>query len=131
MADARNDEGTQTLGLERWVQFAFVAIAAITIFLSDRLIQLVWGYFAEPDPLVATTAAAVIGIGTGLGLYWHPKVNPLAHEVAVEMSKVTWPSRKETWTSTVVVIVTSIIAATYFGVFDAVWSKFTDLVYSM
>ena len=50
-------------------------------------------------------------------------------EVAGELSKVTWPSRPETWRNTVVVIVTSIIAAAYLFLFDSVWSAFTDLIY--
>lgn len=120
----------KTLGLERWVQFAFVALAGVTFFVSDKLITLVWGYFAEPQGTVVTAASAIVGILTGYLCYRHPRLNPWAHEVAAELSKVTWPSRKETWYSTVVVIVTSIIVAVYLGVFDALWSAFTDLIYT-
>ena len=48
-----------------------------------------------------------------------------------ELSKVTWPTRDETYYSTLVVIVTSVIAAVYTGAFDAVWSAFSDLVYNV
>lgn len=123
-------EEARTLGLERWVQFAFVAIAGLTFFLSDKLIAYVWNFFQEPQPTVVTGIAAVVGILTGFGLYRHPKVKPLADEVAGELSKVTWPSRRETWYSTVVVIVTSIIAAAYLGAFDTLWGAFTDLIYA-
>lgn len=123
-------EEAKTLGLERWVQFAFVAIAGLTFFLSDKLITYVWNFFQEPDETLVTGIAAIVGILTGFLLYKHPKVKPLADEVAGELSKVTWPSRRETWYSTVVVIVTSIIAAAYLGVFDALWGAFTDLIYA-
>ncbi len=43
-------------------------------------------------------------------------------EVRIEMSKVTWPPRKELVTSTGVVLVAVIIAAVYIGVWDFVWS---------
>ncbi len=43
-------------------------------------------------------------------------------EVRVEMSKVTWPPRKELITSTGVVIVAVIIAGVYIGVWDFVWN---------
>ncbi len=119
----------KTLGLERWVQFGFVLIAGVTFFISDKLIALIWGYFAEPKDLIVSGVAAILGLLTGLLLYRHPRLNPLAHEVAGELAKVTWPSRRETWTSTIVVIVTSIIAAAYLGAFDALWSAFTDLIY--
>ena len=123
-------EEAKTLGLERWVQFAFVALAGITFFLSDKLINYVWNFFDEPDETLVTGFAAIVGILTGFLLYRHPKVRPMADEVAGELSKVTWPSRRETWYSTIVVIVTSIIAAIYLGVFDAVWGAFTDLIYA-
>lgn len=130
---AEETQGTteaKTLGIERWVQFGFVLIAGVTFFVSDKLITLIWGYFAEPQEMIVSGAAAILGILTGYIGYRHPKLNPLAHEVAGELSKVTWPSRQETYTSTVVVIVTSIIAAAYLGAFDALWSAFTDLIYT-
>jgi preprotein translocase subunit SecE len=43
-------------------------------------------------------------------------------EVKIEMTKVTWPSRKELIQSTGVVVVVVIIAGIYIGVFDFVWS---------
>ncbi|UJR81833.1 preprotein translocase subunit SecE [Sandaracinus amylolyticus] len=122
---------TSLLGIERWVQFAFIAAAVITFYLSDRLITFVWGFFAEPDPTIVSGAAALVGIVGAFLLYRHPRVNELAHEVVGELSKVTWPTRDETYYSTVVVIVTSIIAAVYTGVFDALWSAFTDLIYNV
>jgi preprotein translocase subunit SecE len=129
MAEETHEEA-KTLGLERWVQFAFVAIAGLTFFLSDKLISYIWNFFQEPDSTLVTGVSAIVGILTGYMLYRNPKVKPLADEVAGELSKVTWPSRRETWYSTVVVIVTSIIAATYLGLFDTLWSAFTDLIYA-
>lgn len=128
--DAAASAEVKTLGLERWVQFAFVALAGVTFFISDKLITFVWGYFAEPQGTVVTGAAAIVGILTGYLSYRHPKLNPWAHEVAGELAKVTWPSRRETSYSTVVVIITSIIVAVYLGAFDALWSAFTDLIYT-
>jgi preprotein translocase subunit SecE len=43
-------------------------------------------------------------------------------EVRVEMSKVTWPPRKELVTSTGVVIVAVIIAGAYIGIWDFIWN---------
>jgi preprotein translocase SecE subunit len=43
-------------------------------------------------------------------------------EVRVEMSKVTWPPRKELITSTGVVIVAVIIAGVYIGLWDFIWN---------
>jgi preprotein translocase subunit SecE len=52
----------------------------------------------------------------------HGRVRTFLREVRIEMSKVTWPPRKELITSTGVVIVAVIIAAVYIGVFDFIWN---------
>lgn len=122
---------SSVLGIERWVQFAFIALAVATFYISDKLITFGWSFVAEPDTTMVSGAAALIGIVGAFVLYRHPRVNELAHEVVGELSKVTWPTRDETYYSTVVVIVTSIIAALYCGIFDAVWSAFTDLIYNV
>ena len=56
------------------------------------------------------------------------KLNPFKflQEVRQETNKVTWPSRKETYAATTVVIVTVIIAALILSAFDLVWSKSTQ-----
>lgn len=122
-------EEAKTLGLERWVQFAFVGVAALVFFVGDKLIGFIWSFFAEPDGILVSGIAAILGILTGYLLYRHDTVKPYVDEVAGELSKVTWPTRPETWRNTVVVIITSVIAAVFLGVFDAVWSAFTDLIY--
>jgi len=50
-------------------------------------------------------------------------------EVTNELRKVTWPTRKETQAATLVVIVTVIVAAIFLGLFDAIWSWLTSLIY--
>jgi len=52
----------------------------------------------------------------------HGRLRTFLREVRIEMSKVTWPPRKELITSTGVVIVAVIIAAVYIGVFDFIWN---------
>jgi preprotein translocase subunit SecE len=44
---------------------------------------------------------------------------------------VSWPTRKETWSQTIVVLIVSVIAAIILGVYDAVWSHITDLIYNV
>jgi len=68
-------------------------------------------------------------LAVGLILYRNEKSNRLVTEVVSELAKVTWPSRKETYASTIVVVVTSLIAAAIVGSFDFVWSAITDLLY--
>jgi preprotein translocase subunit SecE len=120
---------TRGLGLSRWVQYVFVVIAAFVLWIADKLITLGWQYIDEPNDVVVTAISAVVGFGTALGLYRNEKSHRLVVDVVSELSKVSWPSRKETYASTLVVIITSIIAAAIVGSFDFVWSAITDLLY--
>jgi preprotein translocase subunit SecE len=52
----------------------------------------------------------------------HGRLRTFLREVRIEMSKVTWPARKELISSTGVVIVAVLIAAVYIGVFDFIWN---------
>lgn len=120
---------TGTLGLERWVQFAFIAIAVSLVYVTDKVVTFAWEFFAEPDPTIVTITAVAVSLGVSYALYQNLRVRDFATEVVSEMSKVTWPTRDETWYSTVVVIGASFVAAFYTGLLDALWSALTDLVY--
>jgi preprotein translocase subunit SecE len=119
----------KSLGLDRWVQIAFMAFALLLLWLLDKIITLIWDRFAEPTPTLVTLLAALIAVSTAVVLYRQEKVSRVAHEIVGELTKVSWPSRKETQVSTIVVIITSVIAAIIVGSFDAAWSAITDLIY--
>lgn len=122
---------TSMLGPERWVQFGFIAAAFVVFFVVDKIAFEVWRRFAQPDPMITGAIAAIVGILTAFYAYRQPTSRKLADEVVAELSQVTWPSRDETYVSTVVVVVTSVVAAAYTGVFDALWSALTDFVYTV
>lgn len=76
----------------------------------------------------------VIGfVVAGAAAFWAYR-NPAVHEwsldVINELRKVTWPSRKETQTATVVVIVATLLAAVVLGIFDQMWALITGVIYS-
>jgi preprotein translocase subunit SecE len=121
----------KTLGLGRWVQMTFIAFGLLLLWIFDKIITIVWDRFAEPRPVLVTLSAAALSTAATLLLNRNAKIHRLVQEVIGELAKVSWPSRKETQISTVVVIVTSIIAAAIIGSFDAAWSKITDLIYKV
>jgi preprotein translocase subunit SecE len=131
LAALEEGAGKKTLGLERWVQLAFVAGALLLIWLADHLINGIWYLFADPDEAVVTLGAVAAGIVGAILLYRNRPTYTLVHDVVEELSKVTWPTRKETSQATVVVVVTSLIAALMLFMFDSVWSAVTDLVYKV
>jgi preprotein translocase subunit SecE len=129
--EAGRELTAKTLGLTRWVQVAFVAFWLLLVWVLDKVITIAWDRFSEPQPMVVTATALAIGGAVTLSLYKNEKINRIANEVVGELTKVTWPSRKETQVATVVVIITSLIAAAIIGVFDAAWSWLTDFIYKV
>ena len=61
------------------------------------------------------------------------KTNPaqLIQEVRQEVSRVTWPSRKETLTTTAMVFVMVFIAAGFFFLIDQAFSAAVRLVFGL
>ena len=63
--------------------------------------------------------------------YWRkPEARQYANEVAEELSKVTWPSRKEVTNSTTVVVLTTVFATVFFALMDRFWGFITDKIYT-
>ena len=129
---------TGTLGVERWVQFSYAACAITLAWFLIKSSTAVWTILADNVDAVPEPNSTIIAVGAGLVAfiaavvaYRSKKVHTFVVEVCVELSKVTWPTRKETWSQTIVVIVVSIIAAIILGVFDAAWSQITDFIYDV
>ncbi|MEM7446606.1 MAG: preprotein translocase subunit SecE [Myxococcota bacterium] len=121
---------TRALGMERWVQFGFIVAALGLFWVLDHVVWSIWDLWAEPSSVLVTTTAALVSIAVVWSGYQVPRYRSFIQEVAGELSRVTWPSRQETWSHTVVVVIVSLIAAVILGIFDAAWSAITDLIYS-
>ncbi|HDD43820.1 MAG TPA: preprotein translocase subunit SecE [Candidatus Desulfofervidus auxilii] len=67
-------------------------------------------------------SAQVIKEVKGSGLNWFEKIKQFLREVKVETKKVTWPSRREIISSTIVVIAFIIMVAAYFGIIDVIYT---------
>ncbi len=129
---------TGTLGVERWVQFAYAAGAITVAWFLIKSSTAVWTILAdnidavpEPDSTMIAVGAGLVAFISAVIAYRSQKIHTFVLEVCVELSKVSWPTRKETWSQTVVVLIVSVIAAIILGVYDAVWSHITDLIYNV
>jgi preprotein translocase subunit SecE len=114
--------------LERYVAIAYVLAGMLVALVVSRGIHAGLFYAGVEDyPVLGADyrLSAFVGValaaGTAIFCYRHPNVKRLSDEVALELSKVTWPTRQETWAATLVVIVTVAISSLYLGLFDAVW----------
>ena len=127
-----------TLGVERWVQFAYAACAITLAWFLIKSSTAAWTILAdnvdavpEPDTTMIAVGAGLVSFIAAVITYRSKKIHTFVVEVCVELSKVSWPSRKETWSQTIVVLIVSVIAAIILGVYDAVWSHITDLIYNV
>jgi preprotein translocase subunit SecE len=74
--------------------------------------------------------AAVVGILFAIYYWRKQEARQYANEVAEELSKVTWPSRKEVTNSTTVVVLTTVFATVFFALMDRFWGFITDKIYT-
>jgi preprotein translocase subunit SecE len=126
----------RALGLERWVLLGYLVVFAASIWLFEKIVALAWDELAlrveavpEPTDIPVLALSVLLSIVLTVVLWRHKKSRTFAEESATELSKVTWPTRKETYANTVVVIITSAVAAVILFAFDAAWSWITDLIY--
>ena len=68
------------------------------------------------------------GEGGGITSWW-PNTRTFLTEVRNEMRRVTWPSRKEVYATTVVVILTSAFFGIYLWSFDLALNAFVNWIF--
>ena len=68
--------------------------------------------------LILRTSSAALGALLFVILYRHDEVNQFMNEVMAELSRVAWPTQKETGSSTFIVIVMVLISGTVLGLLD-------------
>jgi len=99
-------------------------------YLLQWSIDWIWGYFAHaPSEFIMTSASFVAALLFGIYMYKNERVYGLANEVSAELKKVAWPTGKDVKAATIVVVIMTIISALILGVFDAIWSEVTTLIY--
>lgn len=122
--------------IRKWIQVSYVFLAAIAWILFYHISDTVWDLAKLPVPVdwfvsPAKIIAFVIAFAIFVVLARHPKINQFAGEVASELSKVTWPERKETVLSTGVIAVMIAICTLIMLTFDVLWGSLPKLLWGM
>jgi len=122
----------------RYVTMAYIAFAILAAVVLSRGIHAGLYYagledykILGEDFVMSSAVGTVLAIAAFAFTFRNPEVRPLADQVASELAKVVWPTRQETWSATIVVIVTVIISALYLGTFDALWQWASNAVLSI
>jgi preprotein translocase subunit SecE len=117
-------------GPNKPVHLMFLSGGLILFFLLNWTAEWLIGYFVRhPSDLMLNAIAALLALIIGVIAYRNDRIYTLAYEVASELRKVTWPTKKETQVSTVVVIIMVLVSTLILGGFDAVWSAVTSSIY--
>jgi preprotein translocase subunit SecE len=86
--------------------------------------------FAEDErPTYTTAVGAVVGIIAVVVCLRKDGIRRYAEDVAIELSKVTWPKKETVTNGTIVVIAAGLFATVYIGLLDRLWGFVTMLVY--
>jgi preprotein translocase subunit SecE len=134
------------LGATRHVLAGFFAAGIAVAFVVSKVLSGTWNRLAD-NPWVANHApfvsriaederptftmlvGAAAGICGAVYSYRRPDIRTWTNEVAAELAKVTWPSKREVTNSTMVVIAASMFATVFLALLDRFWGFVTNLVY--
>jgi preprotein translocase subunit SecE len=61
---------------------------------------------------------------------WFGRARRFLVDVRSELSRVTWPTRREVWATTVVVILTSLLFGVYLYTVDIALTKLVEWIYT-
>ena len=112
---------------QKWVGITFLAFSVLIAYIVfDGLFKLAGVYDFEAKvkniDLVIRLASVAIGALLFLILYKNDSANQFMHETVTELSRVTWPTSKETVSATWVVIIMVLVTGMILGLFDKFWT---------
>lgn len=112
---------------QKWVNLSFLAAAALFGYIIITLLFKLAGVydlearFHDID-LYIRGISVLFGGGLFFYLYKNEKASQFMNEVVTELIRVTWPSRKDTYRATIVVIIMVIISGVFLGGLDTFWT---------
>jgi preprotein translocase SecE subunit len=110
------------MGPNKYIHLVFAIGVLALSFLIYKTGDWIWGYFAKPNELAMQGVALFCGVLGGVIAYRNEKVFATTADVTKELEKVTWPTKKETYYATIVVIVTVLVATLILSFFDIIWA---------
>ena len=139
-------EAAEALGADKYVFASFFVAGIGLAFIVGKTLESTWNHLAEaawvvrraafllrfPEderPTYTMLVGAVVGIVVTILCLRRDGLRRWAEDVALELSKVTWPKRETVTNGTIVVIAAGVFATVYIGLLDRLWGFVTMLVY--
>ena len=118
---------------QKWVNLSFLsgaALAGFILFLLANKGAAVLDFEGRVQHLgtILRGGALFAGAIVFLILYRNKVANSFMEEVFIELGKVTWPAREETFKGTIAVIIAVTIMGFMFGFVDWVWSHLVNFI---
>lgn len=121
---------------KKWLDLSIFALAVFLFFALKSGLNFLWETVALPRPGFFDTfpfslpdvIAFMVIVGTVIWVRQLGSVQAFGQEVILELSKVTWPVRKETVLSTGVVLVMLAITAVLLFLIDSLWGTLTKSI---
>ena len=118
---------------QKWVNLSYLVFAALVGYVVFTAgLQLGGAYDLEARvrsyDLIVRGFSVLVGAVLFGGLYRHERANQFMNEVATELTRVTWPSQKETTNATFVVIIMVVVSGMILGFLDYVWTALLKMV---
>jgi preprotein translocase subunit SecE len=144
--EAGEGHAAAQLGSDRYVLAGFFAAGMLGAYVLGRAVQSAWisasnkDWFAQNFARLAAVTdddkgmygiliGGIVALVVVYRTYKKPEVREWSDEVAAELAKVVWPSRKDVTNSTFIVIVASAVATIYLALLDRLWAFVTNIVY--
>ena len=149
--DDDDEQAAAQMGHQRYVMFGFMGFWLVLAYIMGRATEMAWSTLAAKDwfvlnlPMLAAVPhegelisrasislilGGLIGGGVVLRYYYNAETRQWADEVAEELLKVQWPTRKEVGNHTVVVMIASAVITGYLALMDRFWGYLTNIIYS-
>ena len=111
---------------QKWVNLSYLAASVLFGYIVFLVIGRIVGIYdletrVRNIDLILRGVSVLVGGLLFIVLYKNEKSNQFMNEVVVELSRVTWPSQKETTSATFIVIVMVVISGMVLGLLDYFW----------
>ena len=111
---------------QKWVNLSYLALAIVFGYVVFSIAgKVVAAYDLEARvrniELILRGVSILLGSLLFLVLYRHEQSNQFMNEVMVELSRVAWPTPKDTASATFIVIIMVVISGVILGLLDYFW----------
>lgn len=124
--DLLDDRGIGRMQTQKWVNLGLLLGSTAVFLFLGKLLGAIWDMVRLPAFALLSIESYyllsfLVALGVGIAVRRNVQANGFLNDVVVELSRVTWPQRKETVASAGVVIVLVGIAALLLFLIDSLW----------